>query len=195
MSFSFLFAKIPTLLFFFFSSLGDQYATLYMTAADLSDSPQTLEKRRYKAKLVLNGAKEMCSTVLSKIFRCTDISVLSNLLHALKSLHKICAYYCKYVSHLDIEHSKFCETRYNPDHPPAFQMECFRVIAQLRDFCKDVLPFVEAIEIEEHMIKIQRIGHVLSHYLQHFVLAHPAFHTTPPPPFRRRNKNRSVWQY
>ena len=161
----------------------------------MSESPQSLEKCRDKAKLVLNGAKEMCSTVLSKIFKCTDLSVLTKLLSSLKCLHRICSYYCKYVSHTLIRHSGFCETRYNPNHPPAFQMECFSRIVELHDFCKDVVPFVEEIDNEENLIKIHHICHVLSHYLQHFVLANPTFHTTPPHPFRCRNKRCSIWRY
>ena len=189
-----LYSNIITL-FLFISSIGDHYATLYLHASDMTGSPQSVEKRKDKAKLVLAGAKEMCKTILSKIFNCMNVPVLSRLLIALECFHKICSYYCQFISKTKIRKDRFFKAKYNPYYPPALQMDCFKYLAQLHDFCKDVTPFLEDRATHEHIIQIHRIALVISRYLQDFLMANPVFHATPPHYLRLRKKIRSNWQY
>ena len=167
---------------------------MYMYAGDATNSPQTLEKWREKTKLVISSASEMASVIVSKIFKCTDFDVLRLLLKALQCLHRIYSYYAVDVSHTKISKSTTFESIYNGNHAPAFQMDCFHLSVQIRDFLGDVKPFLEEIENDNDMIEMYRIAYLISHFLQNFVVQHPDFHTKAPP-YVRRNKRRSTWSY
>ena len=137
----------------------------------------------------------MCKTILSKIFQCNNLAVLSQLCVALACFHRICSYYCKLVSNTKIRKDKFFETKYNPHHPPTVQTDCFKYLAELRDFCVDVTPFVDDIEKHEDIMHLHRIAFVMSRFLQDFLLANPVFHATPQPYFGLRKRKRSNWEY
>ena len=140
---------------FSFSSLGDHYASLFLNAGDITGSPQTLEKRRERAKLILAGAQEMCDHVLNKVFMCYDLNVLRPLFMSLKCLYNLCSYYSENVSHTKIGiREDDIDIIYNPDFLPAFQKGCFFMLSDIAIFCKYVVPFVREIETDDEMISI-----------------------------------------
>jgi len=87
------------------------------------------------------------------------------------------------------------QSTYNPLFYPAYQMDCFHLIAELGIFCKDMLRHIDDIENDEDIISANRIAFVTSRFLQDFVLKHPAFHAQYSYVPVRRNKKRSVWRY
>ena len=114
---------------FLLLSLGNQYANLYTSDGNVTGSPQSMEKRRDRAKLVIAGAHEMCSTIMSKVFKCNGIAVLSFLLESLQCLHKLCYYYAIEFEDFEVKKKVECNSVYNPAHPQTVQMDCFRYVA------------------------------------------------------------------
>ena len=167
---------------------------MFMNAGDATNSPQTLEKWCDKAKLVLSGAKEMASTIVSKIFKCQDLDVLCVLLKALKCLHRICYYYALQVSHTNMRKTSSFESLYNPTYALAYQMDCFQLAVEIRDFFGNVKPFLDEIENDNDMIEIYRISYIISHFVQHFIVRNRDFHSIAPPYVKRRKKP-SAWAY
>lgn len=188
------FFKLKASYFLFHYSLGDEYTNMYMYAGDATGSPQTLEKWREKTKLVISGAKEMTSVIVSKIFKCQDLNVLGLLFKALRCLHRVCSNFTLCVSYTKIRKPKLFESIYNSTHPRAFQMDCFQLSVEIRDFLGHVKPFLEEIENDSEMIELYRIAYLISHFLQDFVVANCDFHTIPPP-YVRKSRRRSTWTY
>ena len=156
-----------------------------MNAGDATNSPQTL---------VLLDAKEMAATIVSKIFKCQDLDVLRVLLKAMKCLHCICYYYALQVSHTKMWKTSSFESLYNPTYAPAYQMDCFQLAVEIREFFGNVKPFLDEIENDNHIIEIYRISYVLSHFVQDFVVRNCDFHSIAPP-YVKRSKKRSTWAY
>ena len=141
---------------------------MFMNVGDATNCPQTLEKWCDKAKLVLLGTKEMASTIVSKIFKCQELDVLHVLLKALKCLHHICYYYALQVSHTKMCRTSSFESLYNPTYAPAYQMDCFQLSVEIRDFFGNVKPFLDEIENDNDMIEIYHISHLISHFAAGF---------------------------
>ena len=167
---------------------------MFMNVGDATNSPQTLEKWHDKAKWVLSGSKEMASTIVSKIFKCQDLDVLCVLLKALKCLHRICYYYALQVSHTKMHKTSSFESLHNPTYVPAYQMDCFQLAVEIRDFLGNVKPFLDEIENIIDMIEIYRISDVISHFVQDFVVRNCDFHSIAPP-YVKRSKKCSTWAY
>ena len=167
---------------------------MFMNVGDATNSPHTLEKWHDKAKLVLSGAKEMASTIVSKIFKCQDLDVLCELLKALKCLHCICYYYALQVSHTKMCKTSSFESLYNPTYAPANQMDCFQLAVEIRDFFGNVKPLLDEIENNNDMIEIYHISYIISHFVQDFIVRNRDFHLIAPP-YVKRSKKCSTWAY
>ena len=154
-----------------------------------------MEKRRDRAKLIIAGAREMCSTIMSKVFKCNGIAVLAFLLQSLQCLHKLCYYYAIEFEDLEVKNKVECDSIYNPMHPPTVQMDCFRHVAEIQHFLKRVKPLIDDIESEYKAVRLIQISRVISHFLQDFVVRNSDFHAVPPPPFKIRKRKASVWRY
>ena len=168
---------------------------MYMTDGNFTGSPQSLEKRRQRAKLISAGAIEMLNHVMSKIFVCKDMEVLRVLLKAGKCLHEIVRFFCCDDTKITPGHKIEYETIYNPDYLKAMQMDCFRVVADIMFLFGKMKSYIDTIEDEHRAIQVIRIALVTSRYLQSFVVGNADFHAKPPPPYKRHNRKRSVWQY
>ena len=57
------------------------------------NSPQTLQKKKERAKLVLNGLKLVCETMQTKLFWSKDVDMLSKLLSALRYIYNLAENY------------------------------------------------------------------------------------------------------
>ena len=167
---------------------------MFMNVGDVTNNPQTLEKWHDKAKLVLSGAKEMASTIVSKIFKCQDLDVLRVLLKALKCLHHICYYYTLQVSHTKMHKTSSFESLYNPTYAPAYQMDCFQLSVEIRDFFGNVKPFLDEIENDNDMIEIYCISYLISHFVQNFIVRNRDFQSIAPQ-YVKRSKKCSTWAY
>ena len=179
----------------FFYSLGNEYANLFLGDGNLTGSPQSLEKRRQRAGLVVCGAVEMTNHVMCKMFKCDDLAVISNLLINLKCLHKICLFFARKVTSPNVGHRIDYKSTYTPDYLQSVQMDCFSLAAEIGFLLGKLKPYVNSFEEENNVIQLTRIALVISRYLQDFVLVNSAFHAQHPPVFKKSRKCRSVWQY
>ena len=182
--------------FLLFLSLGEKYGNLFLTDGNITGSPQSMEKRRSRAKLIVGGAHEMCKTIMSKVFICNDLVVLSILMQAAKCLSTVCRYYCMEFKDT-IKQIPKIESRsiYNPNHVESVQMDCFTLIGNVSYFFQLVKPLLKDIEEEYKVIRVTQIALATSHYLQDFLLKHRDFHILPPPVFKPHNSRQSVWRY
>ena len=137
----------------------------------------------------------MCSTIMSKVFKCSGIPVLAFLLEALQCIFKLCNYFGNDFKKVTIKKKVECYSIYNPSHAETTQMDCFRLVAEIQHFLKRLRMLIDDIECEHELIQITRIALVKSHFLQDFVVRYSDFHAIPPPPFRVRNRRRSIWRY
>ena len=192
-----LFAVLSTYLFIFvfFYSLGKQYANMYLGDGNVTGSPQSLEKRRDRAKLILYGARQMSQHVMSHVFRCEQTAILCDLLANLKCLHKICLHLACTVSKSQVGHKITYKSTYTPHYLQSVQMDCFILAAEMSFLFGHLKPFIDTFEHEYEVVNVLHIALVTSRYLQAFVLKNSAFHAQPPPPFKVRNQRRSQWQY
>ena len=166
-----------------------------MTDGNVTGSPQTLEKRRDRAKLICAGAIEMLSHVMSKVFVCKRMDVLAILLKAGKCLHGIVHFFCCLDTKITSGHKIEYETIYNPDYLQAMQMDCFRVVSEIMYLFGRMKSYTYDIDCEDRVIQVTHIALVTSRYLQSFVVANAEFHAKPPVPYKRRHKARSMWHY
>ena len=154
-----------------------------------------MEKRRDRAKLLMGGTREMCFTIMNKVFTCNGNAVLLFLLEALQCLYKLCYYFAEEFRCKKLKHKVECNSVFNPTHAQTVQMDCFWLVAEMHCFFKDLRPFVTDVKSEYRIVRITQIALVTSHFLQDFVIRNRDFHTAPPPPFKLQNKRPSVWRY
>ena len=179
----------------FFYSIGEDYANLYMTDGNVTGSPQSMEKRRDRAKLIVSGALHMLQHVMSKLFACGKLNILADLLKAAKCLLCITLYVTSNITGNVVRDTIDYQTVFNPEYLQAMQMDCFRVVAELIYLFGKLKTLINNIDNETHIIQFTRISLVTSRYLQEYVVSHNDFHAMPPPPYKMRFTKRSTWNY
>ena len=102
------------------------------------DSPQTLEKRKYRGKLIHKGVQEMCKLFVSKIFVCESLDTLHALLPPLRCLFKLCTEFPVHFKSDKMQIAKKIELQsiYNPTYKNAWQMDCFHHLIEIGMFSK-----------------------------------------------------------
>ena len=177
-------------------SLGDGYANLFMAKDPHCDSPQTLEKRKYRGKLIHKGVQEMCKLFVSKIFVCESLDTLHALLPPLRCLFKLCTEFLVHFKSDKMQIAKKIELQsiYNPTYKNAWQMDCFHHLIEIGMFSKYMRICIDEMEENNDVIAVNRVGLVASRFLQDFCVKHAAFHAEAPP-YKRPTRKRSVWHY
>ena len=176
------------------SSLREEYSDLYTAVDAYHCSPQTLEKRKYRGKIICAGAHEMCRFILDKIFLCSNIDDLRTLLGPLRCLFTLCTTFPKDVTNGKLRKKIVLQSIHEPDHLRAIAVDCFHFLIQLRLFTNMLGQSIDEIEEDSVMIEGNRLSLLISRYLQDFVVKHPAFHAQVEP-YQPRSRKRSVWSY
>ena len=161
-----------------------------------TESPQTLEKRKERGKLIYKGAISMIQLFVAKIFACDSINVLNALLHPLICMYKLCAEYPVEISCGNLKFKKKIELEslYEPLYARGIQMDCFNHLVEIRFFLQEVRKKFDEMEEDTMVIAANRIGLLISRFFQTFCLHNAAFHTIPPT-YRKRTSRCSNWHY
>ena len=154
-----------------------------------------MEKQRNRAKLFLYSAIEMSRFIMSKVFTCEELYVLSPFLTNLKCLYNICHYFACKVSSSNVCHKIEYKNTYTPEYLQSVQMDCFKLVAEISFLLGKIKPLLEGFEEENNVIHTMRIGLVITRYFQAFVLANSSFHAQLPPHFKLPKRCHSVWNY
>ena len=167
-----------------------------MEADPNTDSPQTLEKRKEKGKVIYKGATSMLQLFIAKIFACDSINVLNALLRPLMCMYKLCAEFPMEITKGNLKLKKKIELQsiYNPLYPHAIQMDCFHHLIEIGFFITEFNKKFDEIEENSIVVAANRIGLLVSRYLQTFCVHNAAFHTIPPT-YRKPTSRRSNWNY
>ena len=153
----------------FFYSLGEEYTNLFFGNGNLTGSPQSLEKWHNQSKIFLCGAIEMSRFIMSKVFTCEDLCVLSPFLTNLKCLYNICRYFACKVSSSNVCHKIDYKNTYTPEYLQSVQMDCFKLVAEISFLLGKIKPLLAEFEEENNVIHTMRIGLLISRYFQAFV--------------------------
>lgn len=157
------------------------------------NSPQTLEKKKQRAKLCVKGFREMCEHISFKIFFCKDVKVLSDLVASLRCMYNMLENFTYNHSHTVIG----CWTKSNDTYRPllleSLQMDSRMLFTDMTGFAKHVLPYIDEMVDENGVFNVTRLTRTFSLYLQKVVVDNKVFHAEPPKPLRR--PKRSVWRY
>ena len=137
----------------------------------------------------------MSRFIMSKVFTCEELCVLSPFLTNLKCLYNICHYFACKVSSSNVCHKIDYNSTYTPEYLQSVQMDCFKLVAEISFLLGKIKPLLEEFEEENNVIHTMHIGLVISHYFQAFVLANSSFHAQPPPHFKLPKRRHSVWNY
>ena len=137
----------------------------------------------------------MSRFIMSKVFTCEDLCVLSPFLTNLKCLYNICHYFTCKVSSSNVCHKIDYKSTYTPEYLQSVQMDCFKLVVEISFLLGKIKPLLAEFEEENNVIQTMHIGLVISCYFQAFVLANSSFHAQLPPPFKLPKRQCSVWNY
>ena len=139
-----------------FFSIGEAYANLYMATDPHCESPKTLEKWKYRGKIIFQGAQEMCRLFVSKVFTYGCLNTLRSLLSPLRCIFKLCTQ--KLITdicrHMKIKKKIELQSIYNPSYENAWQMDCFHYLIEIGMFIKQMRSYLYKIEENNNVIAI-----------------------------------------
>ena len=64
---------------------------------------------------------------------------------------------------------------YNPSYENAWQMDCFHYLIEIGMFIKQMRSYLDEIEENNNVIAVNRVGTLMSRFLQDFCLQHVEF--------------------
>ena len=161
----------------------------------LTNSPHTLEKKKERAKLVLNGLKLVCETMQTKLLWSKDVDMLSKLLSVLQCIYNLAENYTKLYSDTEMGPWIKMSKMYRPLLLDSIRMDIHALFADIIVFTQKLVPFIEETDIKDAIDEAICLNVTFSRFLQDVLIKNKVFHCTIPQPYRRRNTRRSVWNY